>query len=466
MATEPTAPFWAGEPSAAWEPYDPARDGAWDLARAAHLHRRGGFGAAMPHLARDVKAGHEDAIRRLLEGEANGPDGRPRAEFDDIDRAMADSARRDPSIARVRLAWIFRLLNSPHPLRERMTLAWHDHYATGARKVDDPLAMLDQVEAVRKLWDAPISELHRAMLDSAAMQVWLDGVNSEKGKPNENLGREFLELFALGEGAYGEADVKTAARALTGYRDGDRSDLRSRPIVYSPRRHDSGEKTFLGETGPWGPPDLVRIASKHLAGARTVARRLFVTFIDDGAPPPPLIDGLAALIRTPDHADVDVARGLRIVLGSRLFHAEATRGRKVKSPVDFAIGLVRASGWYRTTPDPNAIDVYLTRMGQTLLDPPSVAGWPGGEAWLGAPLLIARANFVAEITAAADAEGRLQKNARMQGQETSNAWAGAVAAAFLPGVPRPDFRLGAGRHPTNHVEALRFVASVPEAHLA
>src|SRR5204862_937652 len=132
----------------------------------------------------------------------------------------------------------------------------------------DPLAMLEQNEAIRTLWDAPISRLHRAMLDSSAMQLWLDGPASRKGKPNENLGREFLELYALGDGAYTEADVRAAARALTGYRSGPRDDYNIQPgVVFDPKRHDSGAKTLLGQTGPWGPADLVRIASGQPAAA-------------------------------------------------------------------------------------------------------------------------------------------------------------------------------------------------------
>jgi uncharacterized protein (DUF1800 family) len=457
MGTDP-GPLWTGPPAAAWAPYDPGADGAWDEARAAHLQRRGGFGAAASLGGQAAESGA--ALHHILEGEAVGPDGRSRAEFDDVCGAMAESAQREATIGRVRLYWILRLLYSPHPLQERMTLAWHGHYATGARKVDDPRAMLEQNEALRRLWDAPISQLHRAMLDSSALQVWLDGVNSDKESPNENLAREFLELFALGEGAYGEADVKAAARALTGYRYGDREVL-SNPVVFNPRWHDGGAKTLLGATGRWGPADLVQIASGHPAAARAVARRLFITFVDDVAPPPPpLVDALADLVRTP--GDVDVARGIRIVLGSRLLHAEATRARRVKSPVEFAVGLIRTSGWYRPAPDAVAIDNHMARMGQTLLDPPSVAGWPGGYAWLGAPLLVARANFVAEITSDPRVARQLPERAAQQGCASPAAWARAVGTAFIPGA----LDLRRARSPVDHVDALRLVASLPEAHLA
>lgn len=450
------------EPKSVWEPYDPSRDGAWDLARAAHLHRRAGFGATSSRLARDVEDGHEASIGRLIEGDAECPDGRTRAEFERLAAAMEDSTRRDPTMGRVRSAWLFRLVNGPHPFRERITLAWHGHYATGARKVADPVAMLDQNEAMRALWDAPISRLHRAMLDSSAMQVWLDGTSSETNRPNENLGREFLELFALGEGAYTEDDVKAAARALTGYRAVNRVDPAENSVSFSPRFHDGGEKTLLGETGRWGPGDVVRIATNHPAAARAIARRLYVTFIDDLSPPPvPLIESLADLIRVP--GDVDVRRGLRVVLHSRIFHGESTQGRKVKSPVDFAVELVRSCGWHRPSLDPVVIDHHLTRMGQTLFEPPNVAGWPGGQAWLAAPLLIARANFVAAITTVPGVEDRLRALAHAHGSDDPASWAASVAEAFLPGGPTRGFRRSP---PARYVDALRHVTSFPESHLA
>lgn len=456
-------PLWTEAPHAAWDAYDPAIDGAWDLSRAAHLHRRAGFGATPAQLARDQAEGHEVSVRRVLEGEASGPDGRSRSEFDEVYAAMADSSRSDPTMSRVRLGWLFRFLHSPQPLQERMTLAWHGHYATGSQKVDDPLAMLDQLESIRRVWDSPISKLHRAMLDATAMQVWLDGFQSERDRPNENLGREFLELFALGDGNYGEPDVKAAARALTGYRPAKRDDFQFAPAVFSARHHDDGVKTLLGESGAWGPSDVVRIALKQSAAAKHIARRLYVTFIDDLEPPQvELVASLADRIRKPE--DVDVRRGIELVLRSRLFHAEGVRARKVKSPVDFVVGLVRTTGWYRSTPDPNALELHLTRMGQTLLDPPSVAGWPGGLAWLAAPLVIARANFVADITGRPGIGAHLRNLAAAARLHTPTAWGSAVAHAFLGMASARE--IAGFPAQSNHVEALRLITSLPEAHLA
>ena len=452
-------PRWDGDPESAWEPYEPSEAEPWDAARVAHLHRRAGFGATPAQLRRDLDEGLDASIRRLLDGEENGPDGRLAEEFESVSEAMLASARRDPTILRVRLAWLFRIVHGPHPMAERMTLAWHDHYATANRKVQDPLAMLDQNQNQRRLWDAPISELHRAMLLGDALQVWLDGPESTLERPNENLGREFLELFALGPGNYSEADVQAAARALTGFRLQRTDDLRSKAVRYDLRRHDDSEKTILGETGPWGPDDLVTIACRQPAAARHVARRLFTTFIDDIDPlPVPLVEALADRIRTA--GDVDVRRGIETVIRSRLFHDVSTRGHRIKSPVEFAAGLVRCCAWYRPGPSASAVDIHLSRMGQTLLDPPGVGGWPGGLAWLNGPLLIARATFVAALAADPDAERSLRDAASAQGFDDPADWGAMLAALFLP-----DGETGT-RTPGTFIDALRSVSDRPDAQLA
>ncbi len=134
-----------------------------------------------------------------------------RPKLTEITDAMVASARREPSIERVQYLWFFRLIFSPHALAERMTFLWHGHYATSNQKVGNPILMLEQNLSQRELWRSQVSRLHLRMLTDRAMLVWLDGLNSRKAQPNENLAREFLELFALGEGNYTETDIRAAA---------------------------------------------------------------------------------------------------------------------------------------------------------------------------------------------------------------------------------------------------------------
>lgn len=383
------------QPHEAWAPYRPSDEEPWDERRVAHLHRRAGFGAGWKTIARDVAAGPVESIARVLEGDDHCPDERPVADFENLAAAMDRSFDQQPSLARLQVAWLYRFVYAPFPLREKMTLAWHTHFATSFAKAD-ARALAEQNRAQRELWRAPISRLHLRMLRDPAMLVWLDGDNSQKEQPNENLGREFLELFALGEGNYSEQDVKETARALTGWqRMVDNDKLRRLPS-----RHDAGVKTLLGETGAWTDEDVVRIACRQPAAARHIARRLWRTFIADGfKPTPKLLEALAAAMRMP--GDVDVAKGIETVLRSRLFHSIECRSWRVASPVDYAACALRSCEALAPCPDLMDVNLFLNRMGQQLFEPPNVAGWPGGLEWLRGPTIVARTNFAAWLAAGA-----------------------------------------------------------------
>jgi uncharacterized protein (DUF1800 family) len=196
------------DPGRAWEPFTPSAAVPWDAARVAHLHRRAGLGATWGQIERDLRDGHEPSIRRVLQGEQQGPGGQPAALFAATVATMQESFARRPSMERAQMLWLYRLIFTPFPLVEVMTLAWHSHYATSQTKVRVAELMVAQNQAQRTLWREPISTLHGRMLNDGAMRRWLDGLGSTKVQPNENLGREFLELFALGEGHYTERDVR------------------------------------------------------------------------------------------------------------------------------------------------------------------------------------------------------------------------------------------------------------------
>ena len=442
------------DPEACWSRWRPTGADLWDESKAAHLHRRAGLGGTWSQVRRDAAQGFELAVRRALDGETHGPDGRPAAELADIIEAMLGSARRDPSIERVLYLWFFRLIFSPHALVERMTLAWHGHYATSNQKVNNPLWMLDQNLTQRELWRSRISQLHRRMLSDGAMLSWLDGLGSRQSQPNENLAREFLEFFALGEGNYTEADVRAVARALTGWQ---RPPSSSVGIIFDEEAHDEGSKTLLGQTGPWGLDDVVRIACAHPSAAAHIARRLFRTFIADANEPPPgVLEPLAGAMRV--DGDVDVARGIELIVHSRLFFSEWCRGKRVKSPVELTIGAIRACERFDPAPDFVELDSWLTRMGQRLFYAPSVAGWPDGLNWLRGPTLLARAEFASGCAADASAITVLSKK---HGLEHSQACAEALATLIL-GPQRSNIRTK-GRPQS---EMVRDVLSSPEAQLA
>ncbi len=452
-------PSLLDDPEAAWSPHRPSPSEPWDEASVAHLHRRAGLGATWGQVVRDKAEGFEPSIRRLLDGESHGPDGRTAEDFAEIVAAMEESARRRPSIGRVQYLWLYRMIFTPHPLAERMTLAWHGHFATSQQKVADPVAMLDQNLAQRHLWRAPFGRLVARMLDDRALLAWLDGFDSRRVRPNENLARELLELFALGEGNYSEADIKGVARALTGRRLIRTGDYGG-DIQPDPSEHDAGPETFLGRTGSFGSEDVARIVVARPAAAVHVARRLYRTFVSDvDEPSKALLEPLAAAIRTKD--DVDVARGIETVVRSRLFHSSWCRGRRVKGPVDYVVGAVRAAEAIEPPPDLVDLEIGLGKMGQRLFFPPNVSGWPGGLAWLRGPAMLARANFAAGFLNDEPGEARLRALADRRGLDRPEAWASAVET-LLCGAP-----CQASDHSLKtHGAILRDLLNRPEAQLS
>jgi uncharacterized protein (DUF1800 family) len=384
----------------AWEPYRPGIDGPWDVARVAHFHRRAGFGATYAQILRDVADGYEASLQRVLNGETHGPDGRPAQQFAELAAIMEEDARRRPTIERVQLWWLFRMLFTPHPLVEKMTLAWHSHYATSNDKVGDPLQMLEQHVTLRRLWRTRVSQLHTALLRDQAMLKWLDGSDNTRDRPNENLAREFLELFALGEGHYTEPDVREVARALTGWQE----DGLGQELHFAVQQHDIGPKVILGARGKWGEADVVRIVCGQPAAALHTARRLYRTFISDTDDVPvQLLEPLADAMRT--DGDVAIDRGLEVVLRSRLFHSPACWGKRVKSPVEYVLGALRSCDAFAPPPDLADVEIHLTKMGQRLFYPPNVAGWPGGLSWLGGSTILARGRFAATFADSASPYG-------------------------------------------------------------
>jgi uncharacterized protein (DUF1800 family) len=358
----------------------------WDLRRVVHLHRRAGFAATWDELQRDLKDGPEASIGRLLEGRARCC-GVPSGFAAFADR-LADLALAAPEPNRLKGWWVYRMLFGPDPLTERLTLMWHDHFATSNLKVNDLALMRRQNETLRSLCRAPFGRLLRAMLRDPALLVWLDAPENTKGHPNENLARELMELFTLGIGPYSEDDVKQAARALTGWK------LVDDEPRFVPVRHDPGPKTILGRTGAFDADGLAGLLLDHPATSRRLAWRLCHEFLGEGA-----VDGraLGALAEGLRARDLDIGWGVATVLRSRRFFDGADLGRRVASPIEYALGAVRALEMFDPAPSTPVLADWCRRLGEDLFYPPNVGGWPGGRAWITTRSAIGRANFAAAL---------------------------------------------------------------------
>ncbi len=373
-----------------WAPYVPVAGAPWDFRRVVHLHRRAGFAATHHELQRDLKDGPEASVERLVAGRASAyvP-----ADFAATADLLAEAAVAAGEIARLKAWWFYRMLFGPDPLGEKLTLLWHDHFATANSKVRDAALMWRQNETFRRHARGKFSDLLGAAVREPALLVYLDAPANRKGHANENLGRELLELFTLGVGNYSEADVKEAARALTGWT------VEENRFAEDDARHDDGVKTVLGTKGKMRGSDLVTLLAPRPETARRIAVKLCSQFFGENAVGPGAMKALANQLL---ENGLDIGRTVASVLRSRLFFADANLRTRVLAPAEFVAGAVRALGLLDPAPSTLALADWSARMGQDLFDPPNVGGWPPGRAWIHTRALIARANFAAALVGGRD----------------------------------------------------------------
>ncbi len=373
-----------------WEPYAPNAEQPWNLARVVRLHRRSGFGVTAAVAERDVADGHDAAIARVLNG--TGP---PRAETIDLMQRLVDGAVTTANLPRLQAVWIYRMLFGTHPLAERMTLFWHNWFATSAAKVQKLMAMQVQNETMRRLGRGPFRLLLDAMMRDTALLEWLDARENTKDRPNENLARELFELFTIGVGNYTEADVRETARALTGW------GAKGSPPAEDPTVHDDGPKTVLGKSGRFRMPDVLEIALAHPALAPRLADRLIAHFMGEAVVSDAARASLASYLAS---HDLDVGRAIEVILRSNAFFSDANAHACVVGPVEFLVGSVKPLGLGPASVSTLEIARRLPRVGQDLFLPPNVAGWPLGRASLSTQSMAARINFASDLV-----DGRILK---------------------------------------------------------
>jgi uncharacterized protein (DUF1800 family) len=378
-----------------WTPYRPTSNSRWNLERAWTLRRRAGFGATWEELQRDVADGPAAAVDRVLGG--NCRTGGIVADFARTADLLGDAAAGSSDPRRLQAWWLYRMMFTPDPLLERLTLMWHDHFATSRLKVQDVAAMHAQNETIRHHAKGPFRALVRQMLRDPALLIWLDAPANRKGKPNENLARELMELFTLGEGRYAEGDVKEASRALTGLA------VAQGKFLFRAEVHDDGTKTILGKSARFDADSLADHLLDQPAASHRLARRLCDTFLGEGIADASVRDELAERLRKDD---LHVGRAVEIVLRSRLFFSETNLHSRVSDPVGFTVGSVRALERFEPPPSTLLLAEWTARMGQELFSPPNVGGWPGGRRWLTGRAVVARANFAAALVT-----GRLHSDA-------------------------------------------------------
>jgi uncharacterized protein (DUF1800 family) len=333
-----------------------------------------------------LKDGPKAAIDRLLSSKARADASPP--DFEQMARIIGDAAQASNDAGRLKAWWFYRMLFSPDPLGERLALLWHNHFATSNRKVQDLVYMREQNELLRKHARGPFGDLLRAVVKQAAMLVWLDADSNRAGHANENLARELMELFTLGIGHYSEADVQSAARALTGWTIADKA------YRFNSNRHDDHELSVLGHRGRMSGGEMLDVLIENPATARRVVWRLSTLFFGEGAVQDFVLDALAAEFHD---RKLDIGWAVETMIRSQRFFADENMGTRILGPAEFIVGTLHALEQCQPPPSTVLLAEWATRMGQDLFYPPNVGGWAEGRSWLSSRAVIARANFASAL---------------------------------------------------------------------
>ena len=420
----------AGSGPAGWvNDLTPITVADWDYDKAAHLIERAGFGATPAEIERLAAMTPDAAVDELVnyttvDNSATpafnpspiwdpGMDPFPKSRADAVRIAretgssmgvamLPDGVRRrlQPVVnkffyglrsnaietQRLALWWAERMLVTRRPLEEKLALFWHGHFATGNTKVRDTRMMLRQNEMLRANAAGSFRDLLAGILTDPAMLVYLDNGENRKGHPNENFGRELLELFTMGVGNYTEQDIREASRAFTGWTN-DVLEFR-----FDPATHDDGEKTFLGRTGAFNGDDIIDIILDTPVTADYISAKLYRFFVREELDESTRV-ALGATFRD---AGYELKPLLRRVFLSRDFYSPASYATQVKSPVHLVVSTYRKLGLTAlpTIPDFGRL---TARLGQTLFNPPNVAGWAGGRTWITPASLLERGNLFRDV---------------------------------------------------------------------
>ena len=370
----------------------------------AHLMRRAGFGATGAELDELVTRSYEDLVDDLV-----NPERFPEVEEDVLRRYYPDLTNQD-AYTTWAAKWVFRMVNTQRPLEEKMTLFWHYLFATGWGKSEHGPSNIRQIETFRKVCMSEFATILRALSRDPGMIDWLDNNENHRTEPNENYGRELLELFSMGVGNYTEHDVKMAARAFTGWTFTQPVPLYPyghypAEFTYREDDHDYDEKTFLGVFGRFNGDDIVEIIVKQPAAARFVCRHLYNFYVADepqvsawNETPPRDPAAVEALMSRFLESDGDIRSVLRVLFNSDFF--KRARFRKVKSPAELVAGTIKMTGSYRFAEQGlGQLNTATTMMGQQLMNPPTVEGWHTGKEWINGGTLSRRVNFAVDEVA-------------------------------------------------------------------
>ncbi len=422
----PTHAQWSG-PTAWQDDLEPISASQWNTDAAAHLLERAGFGGTPEEIAALAALGPEQAVAQLVDYDPANPQLPPfehsgifdegldpfppsRPATTELARANGEALGikvkpggnrplqpivnkffywlRASSLETNRVAywWADRMVATEQPLQEKLALFWHGHFAVNEGKVRDYRKLLQQLELFHAHGNGSFRDLMVAVAQDPAMLAFLDAGVNVKGAPNENFAREIMELFTMGVGNYSEQDIREAARAFTGW------NFDGLEFVVNEDQHDAGEKQFLGQHGNFDGIEVIDIIMDQPVTAEYMAAKLYRFFVRQQISPA-LQAELGNVLRD---ADYDVASFLETLFLSRDFYSPASVGTHIKSPVELAVSTYRKLG-LDDAPGVPDFNRATGALGQTLLRPPTVAGWGEGQSWITPGLLLERGNFARDV---------------------------------------------------------------------
>ena len=378
-----------------------AQESAIGLDGARHLLARTGFAASNSDLRAFATLSRSEAADRLVKAATVStvavtapptwvnelPVAPIKRQAMSKDERQVEQRRNVEHALELREWWFREMLTTPSPLTEKMTLFWHNHFATSQQKVRFTPLMYRQNVMLRRNAVGNFGTLLREIGRDPAMLIYLDGANSRKEQPNENFAREVMELFTLGEGNYSERDIKEAARAFTGWS----IDRESGEFMFRRGIHDVANKTVLGKTGNFDGDQIFDLLLKKPETAQFISRKLWREFISP-VPDERVVVQLANGFR---ESGYNIARLMRAMLSSDAFYAPENRAVLIKSPVEFVVGTLKT--FEIDTPNLRPFVLASALLGQNVFTPPNVKGWPGGEAWINSATLLGRKQLLERL---------------------------------------------------------------------
>jgi hypothetical protein len=403
---------------------DPISQEDWTISKASHLIGRAGFGGTPEEIEYIFKLGLIKAVEYIVNyekistihlldfeesdihdpGLINFPPSRPATtkiaketgEALGIKVKESGNRKMQPIVnkfffwlraskletQRVAYWWADRMVNSPRPLEEKMTLFWHNHFATNENKVRDYRKLLLQNETFRLHATGNFKELLIATAKDPAMLYFLDAGQNVKGAPNENFAREIMELFTLGVGNYEEKDIREAARAFTGWNSNDLE------FIVNKDKHDTGQKTILSQTGNFTGEEVIDILLSQDAAAKFIVKKIYKEFVNEEVDNF-IVNKYATILKSNNY---QLKPLLKTIFLSKDFYRKENIGSHIKSPIELVVSTYKKLG-LNSSPGIPDFNQATTAMGQTLFWPPTVAGWSGGRSWITPSLLMERGNF-------------------------------------------------------------------------